>query len=497
MGIIQRQGAKEAIVRYFFIIFGFINTIFIFPHFLEVRELGVIRFLQNLVILILPFTLLGAISIINRYFTFYKDSENQHNGFLFFVLIIPFIGFCLFLLLSAIFWNDLETYYGTTDILYAKYLHFVIPIVFFEIYRNIFLSYSGINFRIVIPSLINEIGNKIGLPVLVILYYFNYIDFSWLIYGLTGIYGLSMLANILYVKKLGLLFLKPDFKIFKSSKIKAIGNFASYAILGSIGSRLATGIDNYMVGSLIGSEEIGIFSTVTMMIVVIEIPQKAIEKIAMPVIADAWKENNMKELKEIYQKTALIQLICGVWVFLGIWVSIDELFTLMPKNEIFSQGKYVLLILGLAKLTDMATGANSLLIGLSKYYRFNFYAILALAVFNVVTNLTLIPIFQMNGVALATFASLFLFNLSKFLFLKIKLNLNPFDYRNLLVLILGSVIYFIHPFVPSTGQVILDIIINSLFVTIFLGSVILMLNISPELNDLVKKIYNMIINFKT
>jgi O-antigen/teichoic acid export membrane protein len=152
MGVIQRQGGKESIIRFGSIILGFVNTIFIYTYFLEGRELGLIRFLQATASLFVPFLALGVVSIINRYFTFYKDQEKQHNGFLFFCLIIPTVGFLLFLILSLVFWEEMSIYYYSKNLLFGKYLHFAIPIIFFELYRQVFTNYSGVHFRIVIPS---------------------------------------------------------------------------------------------------------------------------------------------------------------------------------------------------------------------------------------------------------------------------------------------------------------------------------------------------------
>ena len=79
----------------------------------------------------------------------------------------------------------------------------------------------------------------------------------------------------------------------------------------------------------------------------------------------------------------------------------------MPKGEVYKVGKFVVLFVMLGKLIDMASGANGEIIGLSKYYKFNMYCILFLAVLTVVGNYFLIPALGVTGAALATAISLF------------------------------------------------------------------------------------------
>lgn len=485
MGLIARQGIKESLVNYVSVLTGLITTFFIFTYCLDLEQQGLIRFLQGTGALLLPFILLGVNSIIVRYFTYFRDKENQHNGFLFFVLLIPFIGFTLFLILSFVFKNEVLNYYANVNPLFGKYLHFLIPITFFMVYQSTLTAYSGVQFRIVIPSLVSAIGMKIIFPILVILYFFQLLNFTNLLIGMTLIYGAMMIAILFYIKSLGHLYFKPNFKAFTKERTKDMRSFGLYSILGSMGGVLATRIDLVMVGSLITLESVAIFDIATRIMGLIEIPQKSLTKISVPIIADSWKNNDLDHIKELYQKTSLNQFIFGFLFFLGVWLSIDELFQIIPKGEEFQKGKWVVFILGVSKVVDMLTGVNTEIIGLSKYFRFNFYAILSLAVFNVVTNLLLIPLYGMEGVAIATFASFFLFNMLKLGFLKYKLDMQPFTQNTLWVLLIGLFSFGIAYMIPDTSFHLLNIVFNSIvFCSLFVGG-ILYFKISEDIDKLV------------
>ncbi len=156
----------------------------------------------------------------------------------------------------------------------------------------------------------------------------------------------------------------------------------------------------------------------------------------------------------------------------------------MPNGERYAGGKYVVLILGIGKLFDLVTGANHIIIGYSPYFRFNFYAVVALAVLNVVFNLLLIPPFQINGAALATMSSLVLYNLFKLILIYWKEKLHPFTMRIGWVMLAGVVTYFVAILIPGLNAPVWDIIIRSVVITVVYTSIIIGGNLSPDVTRL-------------
>jgi O-antigen/teichoic acid export membrane protein len=208
-------------------------------------------------------------------------------------------------------------------------------------------------------------------------------------------------------------------------------------------------------------------------------------KITAPIVSEAWKKQDMRKLEELYQKTSINLLVFGIFLFLGIWCCLDDLFSVLPKFDDLLPVKNVILFIGLAKLFDMLTSINNQVIGYSKYFRFNFYAILAMAIFNVVTNLIFIPKYGENGAALATLVSLSLYNLLKFGYVKYRFNMVPYSWNTLKIILLGLMVYGLTFLLPSTNFAIFDILLKSVFITIVFGGSVLFLRISEDVNDLV------------
>jgi len=152
-------------------------------------------------------------------------------------------------------------------------------------------------------------------------------------------------------------------------------------------------LDVFMVSILSDGElsDTGVYTIALFIANVVIIPSKAITAIAAPIISQSWTKNNTQKIQNIYRKSSLNGLIAGIFLMICIWLSIDDLFRIMPNGERYDGGKYVVLILGLTKLFDMATSVNQHVIGYSKYFRFNFYAVLILAILNIFSNYIFIP----------------------------------------------------------------------------------------------------------
>jgi O-antigen/teichoic acid export membrane protein len=147
----------------------------------------------------------------------------------------------------------------------------------------------------------------------------------------------------------------------------------------------------------------------------------------------------------------------------------------------------VVLLISLSRLADMGTGLNGEIILYSRYYRFATLAVIVLAVTTVVTNLLLIPVYALNGAAMATAASVLVFVLIKVAFVRIKFGIHPFAPGVLLVLLMGTVVYFIASIVPvppptSFPNAVLGIAIRSLVVTGLFLPLVYFGNVSPDLN---------------
>jgi O-antigen/teichoic acid export membrane protein len=153
--------------------------------------------------------------------------------------------------------------------------------------------------------------------------------------------------------------------------------------------------------------------------------------------------------------------------------------------EKFSHGKHVVLFIGLAQLFNVTTGVNGLIIIYSKYYRFNMFSNILLLIITIAFNYILIPKYGINGAAVATSISVFLFYTIKMIFVYVKMGMHPFNIKTLYTIILLFSTLFIVGYMPITSNIFIDIILRSLLVLILFVPLMLWLKLSEDINKII------------
>lgn len=486
MGVIKKEGIKQSIVTYVGVLIGVANTMYFYPKFFSEEELGLFRFLIDTATLLFPFVSLGIHNLSVRMFPTFKNSENGHNGLLYFLLLGVFIGYAVFLIGVFILYPFIETLLSEKSLLIQNNWFYIVPLAGLTVLGMICTQYI-LNFKkVLLPSIFNELFIKVGLPAIAVICYLDILTIMQGVYLLLGIYLLQVLSLIGYIIYLKEWHWKPNWGFLKKPLIRDMRSYSLYGVLGSLGSIMATRIDVFMLALLATDDlkDVGIYSIVMFIANVITVPARAINNISSPIIAESWKTDDIQNIKEVYSKSSIILLTLGLLFLIGIWSSIDDIFALMPNGEKFAVGKYVILILGVGKLFDLATGTNGQVIGYSKYFRFNFYAVLILAVINVVSNFIFIPIYQINGAALATACSLLIFNFSKTAFVYFKMGMHPFTLNTLKVILIGAFVCVLGMNVALTNSPFLDIILRSLTIGITYVTAIIYFNVSEDVTTL-------------
>ena len=98
MGIVARQSIKGTIATYIGVAVGIVTTFFIQTKALQAEQIGLIDILLQCSLLFGGLAQLGTNSSAMRYYPFFKDEEHRDHGFFGWTLLVPLVGFTLFLL---------------------------------------------------------------------------------------------------------------------------------------------------------------------------------------------------------------------------------------------------------------------------------------------------------------------------------------------------------------------------------------------------------------
>jgi O-antigen/teichoic acid export membrane protein len=124
-----------------------------------------------------------------------------------------------------------------------------------------------------------------------------------------------------------------------------------------------------------------------------------------------------------------------------------------------------------------------MVIGTSRYYKLNALFIFVFLALLVGMNYIFIPLFGITGAAIATAISKLLYTLVRYTFLRIKYDMQPYNYKFLVLILIATVSYLAGNFIPEIENYFLDIPIRSLVVLIVFSVLILAFRVSADVNS--------------
>ena len=484
MGIVLRQGFKNTIFTYLGFLIGGIYTVLLVPKVFDAHpeHWGATRYLVSFAMIIVPWAQLSLPNVIIRYFPIFK--EKRKKDFMFFLLFWTSVGITLSSIIIIIFSNQLFNSDTSPLILNNKYLIFPIFIgfVLFEIATAISKSLL----KSTIPVFLRELVLRASVMVLIILYWYEVINFEIFIFA----YALNYVVNFIILFGY-LLYLKAfdfniSFKLLTDLDFKELYIYAAFSILSTGAAMILLNIDTLMINHYLTLKDVAIYGPSIYIASSIMIPSRALQSIIAPVVAQGWVDKNINLIKDLYKKSAIAPLSITIFLFLMIWINIDLVMNYFGKT--FGQGKYIILFLSFGHIINIATGINGTIINTSKYFKADLYFQVALVVMTVIMNIIFIPIYGLNGAALATGITLGTHNSLKSLFVFYKFKMHPFTLKTIYVIIIGIILFFIINTLPIINSLLISSIIYTSIISIVYWGIVYFSKISDDINEQINKV---------
>ena len=445
MGIVLRQSFKYTIISAAGSLIGAFSVLFIYP--LSLENYGLSQAITNFGIFLVPFLGFGTNSLVINYF---DNRKKNSNNILISGLILS--AFYIFIFLAIYFFvikSNIEylNKWGFNPAIFQEHSFYILGIGITLVLISNLINQCNNMHRVVIPNLLNNVGIKVFTPVIILACYFGYLNSNQIPASLLGFYLALFICLIWYLKSLNGLptkILKQDFSFIRN---KQVIKYSLITGLTGIAGILATKIDIISIAGIKNLNDVGKYSLPYFMASLIEIPLGGIASISAPLIANHLKKNELSELDILLKKASNSLFLTGIIIFTILYAIFFDLTALSKKNEVFQNGLPIFVIIGLAKLFDMVTSLNTHTISYSKFYTFNLYFVIITAIFNVIFTFYFTLHFGIIGTAYSILFSTVLFNLLKFVAIKIKLNINPFSNSSLRILLIFGLqivlIYFL------------------------------------------------------
>ena len=501
MGIVARQSIKGTIATYIGVAVGIVTTFFIQTKALEPEQIGLIDVLLQCSILFSGLAQLGTNSSAMRYYPFFKDEEHRDHGFFGWTLLVPFVGFGVFLLVFLLFKGNVVTFFSKDSSMFGEYVNFVIPLAFFLLYISVFETNSNLLLRIVLPKFIREVGLRVATLVVYLLYYYKVLDFDGVIIAFCVFYGLATLINVVYLLSLKRVSFKIDWKYVTPQIRRDFLFYTLFMITAALAGNVIPMLSKFFVAGITGFHLAGVFTIATNIAALVEMPYRSLGAISRPHISEAMAKKDVPTADALCKNVALHQFIAGTFVFFLIWINIDVLFDLLPNGDIYRLGKWAVLFLALGRLVYSTLAVTTTVLSYSKYYYYSLLFTILLAGLSLLLNRWLVPKWDINGGALASVFSYIVYFILLLAFIKWKVGVQPFSLKMMPVLLTILVLFGLNwawtalltPwFAGLFGKPLLGLLLDAflksaLFIVLGLGA-LYKLKVSQSVNDLIDRL---------
>ena len=484
MGVIQKQGLLNTVITYSGVVIGFVSLLFIQPQLLTSSELGLVRILLAFSTIVATVMPLGVGNINTKFFPHFRNKDKKHYGYFGFMLLFLIAGFIICTALIFLFKSNIIELYSEQSPLFVNYFYLAIPFAFIIACVAILNTYVSSLYKTVAVTFWDSIMNKLLFVVVIVLYYLEILSFDLFVFSFIGLYVIQVLFLLIYALVTDSVSLRINFPKIKSVGVKPMIKYGLLLSLASISSSGLRLIDTVMIGAFLELDFVGIFAVTSFIALIIEIPLTSLEKISNVQIARFWVENNIEGIKNIYKKSVRYLMLIGGILLIGILLNIQDMLSFLPQQ--YADAKNVTIIASIGAFINISTGLNNAVLFNSNKYIYGTYLLLLLLVLAVINNLIFIPLLGIEGAAFASALSSVIYNIIKFIIIKIKFKMQPYDLSALKILLIISVTYFIGCLIPSFEFTVLSMVFRSVIVSFLYVSLVYLFRIAPEFDHYFK-----------
>jgi len=481
MGIVQRQSITNTIITFLGFGIGAINALFLYTNFLEKLHYGIVATILSGANIMMPLMAFGAQNTLIRFFSTYKN-QNERDEFLTFMLFLPLALIIPLGLGFYFFYKDISHIWIEENPILEPFFWLIPVIGLFMAYFEVFYAWAKVHMQSVMGNFISEVLVRIIVMALLIGVHFSWLAKDTFVYCVALAYFAQMIGMKLYAISVKM----PVLRLVIPKNVKEIIQYSSFIIISGGVAVMLVDFDKIMIAKYLPISENALYSVAIFISTVIVVPSRAMTQIIAPITAKLMSENKHDELNDLYKKSAINLQVVGGFIMLLIFVNIKEMYNLIPTA--YSGGILVVFLIGISKFYDVLLGNNNSIIVNTKYYRTVLLFGILTVILMIVLNMIFIPMYGIEGSALATLITVMIFNTVKLLFVVKKLNLFPFTHKTLHSFGILAACLLLFYFWDFPFYTIINIGLKSILVGCLYVYLNFKLQISEEVNSVIKNV---------
>lgn len=413
----MKEILKGSFIIFVFKVFGALSlfaTYMLIPQYYGVEVFGTFNLIFALLMIATVLARLGLDTYVVRVIPSIELKDKKLPLFLKAVVKIIVISTLLTSLLLLVSADFLDAYFFKS-IDASNYLwllaFMLIPYTFFNVFVEVFRGLDDIkryaffrnfsqNFMVLVLVLMSIVSSWMFDPI-------------YLLY--TAILSVS----------LGLAFVLYRFLNLKEIELFVQGKYPNRILKHSYPMFLASSVmffmgytDSFMISYYLDEYQVGIYNaciSLSMMLTFIPI---AIGGYLSPKISKAYAEDKPEEIKAIFQDSMKIIFVVTLPIFLIMYLYGD--FFLGLFGEAFQVATLTLLLTNIAFLSEALTGPVGFILNMTDNQHIFMRILIISLLINVLFNALLIPLYGINGAAMALLLSMFFWTIGSYLFLRKK-----------------------------------------------------------------------------
>ncbi len=482
MGIVLNQSIKNTLITYLGFGIGAINILFLYTNYLTEDYFGLVSYILSTANILMPLMAFGVHNTIIKFYSSFKTRVLQQS-FLSLMLLLPLILIIPLALFTHFAYNTIGEWISKKNPITKDFIWLIYITAVAFAYFEVFYAWSKVQLQSVFGNFIKEIFHRVAIMLLLFAHYFKFITVTQFIYSITIVYFLRLIIMAIYAFSLR----KPTFRIKHIPNVLSIVKYSALIIIAGSVALIILEVDKFMIGQYIPNlKNVAYYSVAIFIATVIDVPQRAMQQIVNPLTAKYLNAKNYEALSDLYKKSSITLLIISGLILVLILININALYLLLPNN--YSEGLFVVFIIGIAKLFNSILGNNNSILFYSNYYRIVLIFGVLVAIITVVSNIVLIPILGLNGAALASFITIFIYNTIKLIFVKVKFKLSPFSIKSGQAIAIILMCFFSFYFWDILEFPIASIILKSGLCSLLFLVAIYKLKLSLDINGMIDSI---------
>lgn len=408
---------KGSFIIFIFKIFGAASlflTYILIPQYYGVEAFGTFNIMFGLLMIGTVVSRLGLDTYVLRIIPSFELNSEKTSLFLKEIIKILLLSSFTVSLLILLFLEPINTYLfkslDARDYLIGLAL-MILPYTLFNVFPEVFRGFDEIKLYSFFRNLLQNITLVILLGIAII-FSLNYSPID--ILYLTVIIISILISGVLFV------FLKKkNVSIWISGKYedKILRN--SYPMfLGASLMFVMSYIDSFMIAYYLDEYQVGIYSACINLSMIITFIPIAIGGYISPKVAKAYSKNKKEEVRNIFKNSLIIIIVVTLPIFLFIYVYAESLLGLF--GAAFTVATTTLLITNIAFLSEALCGPVGFILNMTDNQHIFMRILIVSLLINIIFNALLIPIYGINGAAIAMMLSMFFWTIGSLVFLKKK-----------------------------------------------------------------------------